>query len=410
MNAVFRSRFLFLMVLALFAGCTERNAYVPPPPPQVVVVTPEVRSVTAYHEFPATTQASELVQLRSRVQGYLERINFQDGTTVSQGHLLFVIDPRPYQAQLDAAVAAVESAKATAVQTETVYKRTLALIPSQAATREEAETQRGNWLVAKASIQSAEAKVREAKLIVEYTQITAPISGRIGRRLVDIGNLISADSTVLATITRYDPMYVYFNATEAQFLDYLKRLREHPRGTLEATRPSNPRATGAAMVGSAGPPLGVWEAVATQIVGAPNYPIELALPNEKGFPHRGTIDFADNMIDPNTGTLLARAVFANPEPYYVAPGMFVRVHVPIQTRPNAVLVPDSAVGTDQAGRYLLVVGKDDVAQRRGVTVGTLNRGMRVIEEGLHPGERFIVEGLQHARPGMKVNPVSPSHS
>lgn len=388
----------------LGAGCGQRNAYVPPPPPEVIVAVPQVRPATIYHDYPGTTTASEAVELRARVQGYLESINFADGSMVMTDQLLFVIDPRPYQAALQQAEADLESKKATAVEDRAIYFRTLSLIPSQAATREQAETDRGNWLVAQAGVLEARAALTQAQLNLSFTEIRAPISGKIGRRLVDIGNLVVANTTVLATIERYDPIYVYFNATQAQYLEYLRRVRRHPPGTLEATLPPNPRATAAAVVGAAMSPS-VWTAFGVLTAAQPHYPVEVGLSDETGYPHRGYVDFADNTVNPATGTLLIRGVLLNPPPYYLAPGLFVRVRVPVRKLAHAVVVPNRALGTDQEGRFLLVVGPNNVIERRSVKVGArVDTDLRIIDEGIQPGERFVLEGLQQARPGQKVVP------
>lgn len=384
-----------LVVIALTSvlfGCSSRNAYVPPPPPEVVVASAEQRSVTVYHYYTGTTQASDAVEVRSRVAGYLDSIFFQDGTNVTQGQRLFVVDQRPYVALLDQASAQLESRKATATQQESVYKRDLALLPSKAVTQEQVDIDRGNWLVAQATVLEAEAAVRQAQLNMNYTEIHAPIGGRVGRRLVDVGNLVSSDVTLLTTIMRYDPMYVYFTVSEANYLDYLRRQREKAQHPLPSSQPTN-SSTGASSSGS------------NDNNNNQRTPLELGLGNETGYPHRGYIDFSESTVDPSTGTLLLRGVFANPEPYYMAPGLFVRIRVPIGTHPDALLVPDSALGTDQAGRYLLMVPSSNVVERRSVTVGELQAGMRVIEQGLKPGEQFITEGLQRARPGIKVSPV-----
>ncbi|MBY0525253.1 MAG: efflux RND transporter periplasmic adaptor subunit [Gemmataceae bacterium] len=395
-----------LAIMTIGLGCTGRNAYVPPPPPEVVVASPRQRTITVYHEFPGTTQASDSVQVRARVQGYLESVHFEDGAMVTRGDLLFVIDPRPYRAQLDQARAALESKQASAIEASALYKRTLALIPSQAATREEADIQKGNMLVAKAAIAEADAKVRQALLNVEYTEVRAPLSGRISRRLVDVGNLVSTDATLLTTITRYDPMYAYFNATESQYLDYLQRLRDRPSGTLEGASPHSPGATAASAAGSSGTPGGPWGSIAGLMAIQSRYPVELGLANETGYPHKGVVDFANNTVDPTSGTLLLRGVFANAPPYFLVPGLFVRLRVPIRTQPNALLVPDRALGTDQSGPFLLIVRADDVAERRSLRVGSQEGNLRVIEAGLKADERFVLEGLTRARPGNKVQPVT----
>ena len=395
-----------LGVLAALGGCARNNTYVPPPPPMVKIGRPVQRTITLYHYYTGTTQASELVQIRARVQGYLESIHFADGTDVRAGQLLFVIDPRPYEAQLAQAKANLESKRAAARRAESVYRRTLSLVPLRAETQQDVDVQRGDWLIAKAAILQAEAQVREAELNVGYTRIRAPISGRIGRHLADVGSLVSADNTVLAVLSRYDPMFAYFTVSEQNFLGYLKRQRERPPGTLEAESPSPPTALAAALGLAVIPPVGPLLAAAAARLAMPNYPLDMALANETGYPHRGYIDFADNTVDPNTGTLQLRATFVNPPPYYLAPGLFVRLRVPIGRREHALLVPQRALGTDQAGRFLLVVNNENVVERRDVEVGPEEGDMQVIEKGISPEERFVVEGLQQARPGSKVQPMT----
>jgi RND family efflux transporter MFP subunit len=396
---------LALLLFGLAAGCGPRNTYVAPPAPDVTVAVPEQRSITVYHYYTGTTQASEVVQIRARVSGYLESIRFQDGSNILQGDLLFVIDQRPYKAQLDQDLADLANKKATVTQKEAIFKRTAALIRSGASSKEEFDVQKGDWEVAKAGVGQAEAKVRASQLNLDFTEIRAPLSGRIGRRMVDVGNLVVADNSILTTIARYDPMYAYFTVSEANYLAYLRRQRERPPGTREETEPPAPAVAAAALAGLPGSVEGSWGVLATVLLSQPpHYPVELALADEEGYPHSGYIDFADYTVDPNTGTLLLRAVFQNPVPYYLAPGLFVRLRVPIATRDQVLLVPDRALGTDQAGNFLLVVNKDNVVEQRSVKTGTLEGTMRVIEQGLKPGERFVVDGLQKARPGGKINP------
>ena len=255
-----------------------------------------------------------------------------------------------------------------------------------AATQEQADIDRGNWLVAKANVVQSEANLRQAELNLDYCKIRAPFSGRIGRHLVDLGNLVTANTTVLASITKFDPMYAYFNVSETNYLEFLERQRE-----------GGPEAGGGIVNSKA-------SAAAAEGTKPANYPIELGLSDETGYPHQGTIDFLDNTVDPNSGTILVRGVFKNPPPYYLAPGLFVRLRVPVRKEPETLVVPDAAIGTDQAGPYLLVVRKDNTVERREVKPGELVGDKRVIEKGIKPGERFVVEGLQHARPGEKVVP------
>ncbi len=376
------------------AGCGNRNAYVEPPPPKVIVATPVVRTVTLYHEFPGNTQAVQAVSIIPRVLGYVDSLHFQDGANVTKGQLLFIIDPRPYQdaydvtrAQVDVADAAYKEAQADYARAKAVAKTPGAIAPQDVDKFKATEEQ------AQANLELARANGASAKLNLDFTHITAPVSGRIGRRLVDVGNLVTANVTMLTTIDQYDPMYAYFNASETQFLDYLKRTRAEDQAakpTTSATKSDN----------SSRPD--------ESDIAARKKPVEMGLVNEIGYPHNGIIDFVDNRVDPNTGTILIRGVFPNPQPYLLAPGLFVRIRVPIGTQADALLVPDRALSTDQQGQFLLIVKPDNVVEHRAVEVGTLYGELRVIESGIKPGEQFIVEGLQFARPGNKVAPVAES--
>jgi RND family efflux transporter MFP subunit len=401
-----------LVLLLGVCGCGPRNAYVAPPAPMVEVGVPDEESLTNYGEFTGTTQASATVQVRSRVQGYLDSIHFTDGSDVARNDLLFVIDRQPYQAQMDQARADRESKRASAVRAEALYRRTLSLLPTGAATREDVDKAKGDWEVAKADVVQADAKVREAQLNLDYCEVRAPIAGRISRRQVDEGNLVQADTTLLTTITQYDPMYVYFTVSESDYLAYLKRRRERPAGTREAIELLPEQAAATAWGLAAWSPWGRWLSALLSV--PPSYPAELGLGNEgREYPHSGYIDFAENTIDPGTGTLQIRSRFANPPPYYLGPGLFARVRVPINVQEHALLVPKRALAADQQGDYLWVLRDEDpvpgvdgyvvatVEQRR-VKLGAEVGSRRVVESGLKPRERFIVEGLQLAREGSKV--------
>lgn len=390
------------------AGCGGRNSYVPPPPPEVIVTTPLVKNETLYHEFPGTTQASQSVNIIPRVLGYIDSLHFTDGSMVSQGQLLFIIDPRPYQDALDVAIAQVSVAEAAYDDAKANYARALQVAKTPGAiAKQQVDTYKATLEQSQANVQLAKANQANAQLNVDFTHITAPISGKISRRLVDIGNLVTANSTLLTTINQYDPMYAYFNVSESDFLDYQKRQREaaeKEKSQSPGTQPQAPEP-----VAAPSPPTASANSSdpATQ---APQpsekHPVEMGLSDETGYPHEGTIDFADNQIDTSTGTLLIRGVFANPQPYVLAPGLFVRIRVPIGTQTNAVLVPDRAIATDQQGKYLLVVQTDHTVEHRSVSVGSVVAGdMCIVNSGIKPGEQFIVEGLQFARPGLKVNPV-----
>jgi RND family efflux transporter MFP subunit len=361
-----------IVLIGLSAGCGKRNEYVPPPPPDVAVSQPVRDNVTEYAEFTGTTRASQSVEIRSRVQGYLQSVHFMDGAEVKKEKLLFVIDPRPFKAKWDAAKADLESKKATVVRTDAIYQRTLALLSKRSASREDAEVQKGNWEVAKADRLEAEAKVREAKLNLDYTEIRAPISGHIGRRQIDVGNLVTADSTLLTSIAQYDPMDAYFNISEGDLLRFRRR------GRAEKSPPKD--------------------------TGKDRIPLDLGLADEAGYPHKGYVDFAAIGVDPDTGTYEARGKFPNPEPYVLLPGLFVRIRGAAGTQEGALLVSERALGSDQQGKFVLVVTEENVVERRQVEVGIVTGGMCVIAKGLQPGEWVIINGLQRARPGDKVNP------
>jgi RND family efflux transporter MFP subunit len=387
------------------AGCQPRNELQMPPPPEVTVARPAVRTVVDYAYWTGNTQPSEQVVLRSRVQGYLESILFIDGTFVDKGDLLFVIDQEPFKAKVAAAKANVEAIQATVSQNEAVYRRTLALLPSRASTPEDVDKNRGAWEQSVGQLLNAKANLRDAELNLGYTEIRAPISGRIGRRLVDVGNLVTADNTQLAAIARYNPMYVYFTVSESDLLRFLKRDVEN-RTAPPGEEPAGPLPylIGSAVALLAAPtqaPL-----VAASVLGRklPRVPLELELANETGYPHHGYVDFVDLGVDTGTGTILVRGTFPNPDPYALRPGLFVRVRGPVGKRANALLIDEAALGMDQKGRYVFVVGPDNKVARRGVEVGPAVGNLRVIDNGLSADDWVIVNGLVKARDGATVNP------
>ncbi len=377
-NSAPRRAPVFLSLLAsaaLIAACEERNEFAPPPPAKVTVSKPLKQSVTDYLIFTGTLRATEEVEIRARVQGWLESAHFEPGKVVQQGDLLYKIDPRNYQAALDAAKAELNSAKARYERAQTEFQRRERLFKQKAGSEAELVEWKGERDIALAEIANAEARVENAELELSYTEIRAPIRGRIGRRLVDIGNLVGAgEFTHLTSIARYDPIFAYFSLNER---DLLRAQRESRKGQIEARdeqREEKP------------------------IV------VELGLPDDDGFPYSGVYDFADLTVDPGTGTLLLRAVFDNPEPWALFPGLFVRLRIPLEERPNSLLVDERALGIDQRGRYLMIVNDENVVEHRPVKVGVLVKGMRVIEEGLTGDERVVVEGLQRAIPGSTVDP------
>ena len=365
--------------LAPAGGCDRQSgaAGAPAmPPPAVTVAFPIEREVTDWDEYTGRLDAAETVEVRARVSGFLDSAPFQEGSLVKAGALLFVIDPRPFQAEVDRASADVSRAQAQLQRASDELKR-LESIRGGAANEKEILDARYNKAAADAALASANAALELARLSLQFTRVTAPISGRVSRKLVTPGNLIAGGgtggaagpTTLLTTITSLDPIFFYFDADERAILKYQRLKREK---------------LGAGGRGGEGA-----------------IPAFLALADEEGFRHEGVIDFVDNRLQPETGTLRLRASFSNADAYFT-PGLFGRLRLPGGAPYGAVLVADEAVGSDQAQRFVYVVGADGTVQYRPVTVGAAFDGLRVVQ-GVRPDERVIVNGLMKARPGMKVN-------
>jgi RND family efflux transporter MFP subunit len=374
-----RHAFALLAVIAL-AGCEEANTYVEPPPPKVSVAQPLVEDIIDYLEMTGTTVASARVDVRARVSGELQSMHFQPGTEVEAGDLLFVIDPREYEAALEAARAELAAAEAQVKRAGIESQRAKNLYKKKAGSEADVVRWQGELEVARAEVKRAQATLDQAQLDLDYTQVVAPISGRVGRNRVDIGNLVGrGEATVLTEITEVDPMYAYFNLNERDFLRlhsaYRKRVEE--RGLDPRVDPDRNA----------------------------DIKVFLGLANEKGYPHEGVADFSESGLDANTGTLQLRGVFENPGLVTaIAPGLFARIRMPVALREDAPLVSERAIGADQSGRFVLVVTGDDVIEKRNIVQGQLDDGMRVIEDGIAPGEWVVVNGLQRARPGARVEP------
>jgi RND family efflux transporter MFP subunit len=333
--------------------------------PEVPVVRPVVRDVTDHEIFTGRLETPTRVDVRARVTGYLLKADFQEGADVKQGQVLFEIDPRPYRAELDRTRAALVQAEARFKVADINHKRVAALHARKAASQEEFDKVSAERVEAEALVQLAKANLDIARLSLDFTRVSAPVSGRIGRRLVDPGNLVEADKTSLAALVTLDPLYVYFHIDERTLL----RLRQARR----------------------------------QAAPAEKVPVAIALADEKGFPHRGAMDFANNRLDPNTGTLEARAVLANKD-RLLAPGMFARVRLDVGKPYRALLVPADAVRGGGETRHVLVVNDKGVIERRPVTLGQQHDGLRVVTAGLKAETWVVVGGPEGLRPGMAVRP------
>jgi RND family efflux transporter MFP subunit len=350
-----------------------------PPPPTVTVATPVKQKVMEWDEFTGRIDAAESVMLYSQVTGYLQSIHFKDGSEVKKGDLLFQIDPRPFQAVLDQALAQQEQSKVKLELARSEFDRASKLLDSKAISAEDYDTRSKAVREAEAGLRVTQAAVDKCKLDVEYTQIKAPLDGRISRKLMDVGGLVIGGpmgATVLTSIVSLDPINCYIDADELSVLRYEKLNRE-----------------------AKGPNTKEDE-----------IPCEMALANDTGYPNKGVIDFVDNRLDPTTGTIQVRAVFQNPKPVrgqrVLQPGFFARVRVPGQGAYETLLVDDKAVGADQSQKVVMIVDAQNMVVPRPVKVGPVMNGMRVIHEGLTETDRVIVNGMAKVRPGMPVHPLT----
>jgi RND family efflux transporter MFP subunit len=367
----------------------------------VTVSKPVQKSVTEYKDFIGTTAAVEKVDVKPRVWGYLKKVNFTDGAEVNLGDVLYEIDPSTYQAALDAAEAKVRLDQAQLAYNEAEYRRNLNLRRSGSVSQEDVEKSLAARDTAAASVQADQAQAAQSRLDLEYTKVIAPISGRMGRTEVTVGNLVQggqAAATLLATLVSQAPMYAYFDVDERTMQRVQKLIREGKYTSARRT----PRQILTAGVGLMALRPGNFVGL-TDHFSLPRVPVTMALASDTGFPHQGSIDFVNNQVTASTGTLRVRAVFPNQE-RFLTPGEFVRVRVPIGNPHDAILVSDRALDSDQGQKFVYVVNDKNEVVNRPVTVGALYDGLREIEEGLNPDDRIIINGLQRVRPGVKVEP------
>ena len=353
--------------MAGLGGCSRaETATLPQAPPAVTVARVVERSITDFAEFTGHFEAVQRVEIRPRVSGYISSVDFVQGHEVRQGDTLFVIDPRPYEA-------AYRQARAQLAQAQSQYdlavsERTRAenLQASHAVSREELESRVAAAEQASATVQADQASLEEARLNLSFTRVTAPISGVVGRAEVTAGNLVNPGQTLLTTLVSVDPIYVSFEGDEQGYLDFMHFTR------------------------SGGPDSAA-------------HPVFVGLVNEEGYPHQGSIVFVNNEIDPATGTMRARGLLENHDRRFT-PGMFARVKLPGSSHHDALLINDSAIGTDQSVKYVLKLGKDNTIEYCAVKLGPLVDGLRVVTEGLTSNDSIVVNGLQRVRPGMQVTP------
>lgn len=364
---------LFLLLAVSLVGCkSDATPAEVPQPTQVTAAAAIERDVSDWDEFTGRLEAVETVDVRPRVTGYIDAVHFEEGGLVKKGQLLFSIDPRPYRAELSKAEAELARAQAQVELSQSFAARAESLVGVRAISQEAYEQRRNGVREAQANLDAARAAREVARLNLDYTQITSPINGRIGRAQITAGNLVSGGAnatTLLATVVSVDPMYVTFEGDERVFLKYadLARQSQDKGGNT----------------------------------GLKRYIVKLGLASEEGYPHAGELRFIDNQVDPNTGTIKVRALVRNADALFT-PGLFARVQVFGGEQHRAVLVDDRAIGTDQNQRFVYVINAANNVEYRKVTLGRLHDGLRVVDNGLAPGEWVVVNGIQRVRPGMPV--------
>ncbi len=360
------------LILMVASGCGANNGGpAPPPPPSVTVAQVLQRPVKDWDEFTGRLQAPETVEIRPRVSGYIDKVVFTEGSRVNRGELLFLIDPRPYQAETDRAAADVKRYKTALDLARIELSRVQKLKESGAVSEEELDERKSTLAQSEANLGGSQAALESAALNLNFTRVTSPIDGRVSRAEVTRGNLVTGGingGTLLTSVVSMDPMYLYFDADEQSYLRYTQM----PRAG------AHPSARDAA-------------------------PVNVGLANEEGFPHTGVVDFVDNQLNSQTGTIRARAVLENKAGLYT-PGLFARVQLLAANEYMAILIDDRAVNTDQSQKYVLVLGANNTVDYRRVQLGRIIDGLRVVRDGLKPDDVIIVNGVQRVHPGVTVTP------
>jgi RND family efflux transporter MFP subunit len=364
--------FAFLLLTgAALAGCQKERPPLPPTKPPTVVVVHAIlqKDLLDYEDFSGRTEAVETVEVRARVSGYLEKVCFKEGTIVKKGDLLFEIDPRPLQAEVDRAEANLAQAEARQRRLTADVQRAQEMVRNRAIGREEFDKISGDHAEAVSGVRSARAALNIANLNLSYSRVTSATKGRISRRMVDPGNMVKADDTILTRIVTIDPMYASFDIDERTYLRIQRFLEKKGVGSSEQQE----------------------------------VPVEMGLADEDGFSQKGKINFVDNRVDPDSVSVWVRGVFPNPSGL-LTPGLFVRVRLPVGDPYEAVVIPERALVTDQGQKFVYVVSSEDKAVYRRVELGEKHNQMRVVKKGVEPGERVIVSGLQRVRYGSEVDP------
>ena len=357
-------------VALVSAGCKKSTTQQAPPAPQVTVAPVEQHEIVEWEEFTGRTEAVERVDVRPRVSGHIERVRFESGQLVKKGDVLFEIDSRWHKAEFDRRAAEFEQAKVRLATAEREAKRTKELLANKAISAEEGEQREAKFQEAKAAVLAAQAARDSVKLDLEYTEIRSPINGRVSRALVTEGNYVSGmagNATLLTTIVSVDPIHVYADVDENALLKFNSLARANKLA-------SN---------------------------GDGKVPVELQLGDEENYPHSGSIESFDNRVDPNSGSILLRAVFSNADGRIV-PGLFARIRIPASDKHPAIFIDEKAVGTDQAQKFVLTLSPTNTVEYRSIELGSSVNGKRIVRTGLKPGEQIVVNGLARVRPGMPV--------